>query len=239
MKNLKTTGKLAHKSLFTFLLLPLFLVVTGCDLMPSNNKAPDGELFSTEAGDTHTLAVPAALWSASGSGTVTLLGDGVTADPSMSYLLNPAGFSSEAWEFSTSANEDGTINLLYQYTGFHAFFQVTVFAEAFVTGTNGTITIPLINDGPVNCCDSPSAGFTYSGEVTLTVEEGDTFGFRFGGSNGDSNNQLGGTFTVDLNKPYSKEECKFDGWENFGFINQGQCVRFIETGEDSRNFFID
>jgi hypothetical protein len=34
--------------------------------------------------------------------------------------------------------------------------------------------------------------------------------------------------------PSTKEECKDGGWENFGFRNQGQCVRFIETGEDSR-----
>ncbi len=191
------------------------------------------------AGDTQSLEVTGSTWSASGPGTVQILSDGVTADPSMSYIMNPAGFSIRTWEFSTQANEDGTIKLNYEYTGFHAFFQVIVFAEAFVTGTSGTTTTPLINEGPVNCCTSPSAGFSYTGEVTLTVEEGDTFGFRFGGRNGDSNNHLEGTFTVDLNKPYSKEECKNGGWELFGFQNQGQCVRFIETGQDSRNFSID
>jgi hypothetical protein len=34
--------------------------------------------------------------------------------------------------------------------------------------------------------------------------------------------------------PADKEECKAGGWSSFGFRNQGQCVRFIETGEDSR-----
>ena len=34
--------------------------------------------------------------------------------------------------------------------------------------------------------------------------------------------------------PANKEECKQGGWSKFGFKNQGQCVRFIETGEDSR-----
>ena len=34
--------------------------------------------------------------------------------------------------------------------------------------------------------------------------------------------------------PLSKDECKQGGWEEFGFMNQGQCVRFIETGKDSR-----
>ena len=34
--------------------------------------------------------------------------------------------------------------------------------------------------------------------------------------------------------PGSKDECKDGGWEAFGFSNQGQCVRYIETGKDSR-----
>lgn len=32
----------------------------------------------------------------------------------------------------------------------------------------------------------------------------------------------------------TKDECKNGGWAYFGFRNQGQCVRFIETGKDSR-----
>ena len=31
-----------------------------------------------------------------------------------------------------------------------------------------------------------------------------------------------------------KEECKEGGWEAFGFQNQGQCIMFINTGQDSR-----
>ncbi len=34
--------------------------------------------------------------------------------------------------------------------------------------------------------------------------------------------------------PAGKDACKKGGWEAFGFKNQGQCVRFIETGKDSR-----
>ncbi len=32
----------------------------------------------------------------------------------------------------------------------------------------------------------------------------------------------------------SKEQCKAGGWEILGFENQGQCVRFVESGKDSR-----
>ncbi len=34
--------------------------------------------------------------------------------------------------------------------------------------------------------------------------------------------------------PVSEDECKKGGWSNFEFRNQGQCIRFIETGFDSR-----
>ncbi|MHA1560238.1 MAG: hypothetical protein ACTSWI_06155 [Alphaproteobacteria bacterium] len=34
--------------------------------------------------------------------------------------------------------------------------------------------------------------------------------------------------------PTVKDECKDGGWGPFGFRNQGQCIRFINTGFDSR-----
>ena len=34
--------------------------------------------------------------------------------------------------------------------------------------------------------------------------------------------------------PTDRDECKNGGWEASGFKNQGQCVRFVETGKDSR-----
>ena len=35
-------------------------------------------------------------------------------------------------------------------------------------------------------------------------------------------------------EPVSHEDCFKGGWSEFGFRNQGQCVRFVETGVDSR-----
>jgi N-acetylneuraminic acid mutarotase len=34
--------------------------------------------------------------------------------------------------------------------------------------------------------------------------------------------------------PTSKDDCRQGGWSAFGFRNQGQCVRYVETGKDSR-----
>jgi hypothetical protein len=35
--------------------------------------------------------------------------------------------------------------------------------------------------------------------------------------------------------PTTSDDCKKGGWADFGFTNQGQCVRFVETGLDSRS----
>ena len=35
--------------------------------------------------------------------------------------------------------------------------------------------------------------------------------------------------------PETVEDCKNGGWEAYGFRNQGQCIRFVKTGFDSRS----
>jgi hypothetical protein len=34
--------------------------------------------------------------------------------------------------------------------------------------------------------------------------------------------------------PVVKEDCFDGGWQDYGFINQGQCVRYVVNGKDSR-----
>lgn len=42
------------------------------------------------------------------------------------------------------------------------------------------------------------------------------------------------TWAIWANDPTRKSDCMKGGWQAFGFKNQGQCVRFVETGKDSR-----
>lgn len=42
------------------------------------------------------------------------------------------------------------------------------------------------------------------------------------------------TFTVPSCDPETKNDCKDDEWEFYGFWNQGQCIRYVNTGKDSR-----
>lgn len=41
-------------------------------------------------------------------------------------------------------------------------------------------------------------------------------------------------FLADDADPEVKDDCKKGGWEDYGFKNQGQCIKFVNTGKDSR-----
>jgi hypothetical protein len=136
-------------------------------------------------------------WSGSGSGTTTVVSDGTSGPAVFRYSLEVDCCAEGAWSFSTTASKTRTVNLTYDYAGFHAFFEVTVGLDAFVTHGATTTTTPLVHDGPVDCCTPPSGGFHYTGIVSLPVQAGDTYGFRMQGSNFDADGRLLGTLTVD------------------------------------------
>jgi hypothetical protein len=134
-------------------------------------------------------------WTGSGSGTTTVVSDG-TSGPAVFTYSDHENFEG-SWTFSTVASQTRTVNLAWDYTGFHSFFQVTVGLDAFVTHGATTTTTPLVNDGPVDCCTPPSGGFSYSGTISLSVQAGDTYGFAMRGSHFDIAMALEGTLTVD------------------------------------------
>lgn len=147
-------------------------------------------------------------WTGSGTGITQVVSNGSTAPAEFKYWVNAdpetnaetpesACCGSGSWEFSTTAATSRTVTLSYVYTGYHAFFQVRVGLEAFVDDGSTVTTTTLVDAGPVNCCASPSGGFSYSGSVDLTVGAGDTYGFKISGSNQDSDGRLIGTLTVD------------------------------------------
>jgi hypothetical protein len=70
----------------------------------------------------------------------------------------------------------------------------------------------------------------------LLCTTGRVYAFSATATTGAVGNQEGLVMKLNSGKgnPSTKEDCKDGGWENFGFQNQGQCVRFVETGEDSR-----
>jgi hypothetical protein len=136
-------------------------------------------------------------WTGSGSGTTNVVSDGASAPAEFTY--SKLGFPpTGTWEFSTTADSARAVELDWAYDGFHAWAGVMVGLEAFVTRGVDTTLTPLVNAGPTWCCDGePSGGFSYDGTVTLSVQPGDTYGFKLSGSNADSDRTLNGTLTVD------------------------------------------
>ena len=58
-------------------------------------------------------------------------------------------------------------------------------------------------------------------------------GFDNGAGTGDFEPHQFDDIVIQLN-PTTKADCMKGGWESYGFKNQGQCVRYVETGKDSR-----
>jgi hypothetical protein len=135
-------------------------------------------------------------WSGSGTGTTSVVNDGMSGPAQFSYSWEESCCAAGNWTFSTVADGTGPVTLDWEYSGYHAFFAVTVSITAFVTSAGVTTTYPLIDAGPVNCCSAPSGGFAYADSSVLTVKAGDTFGFMLSGSNGDSDGRLLGTLSV-------------------------------------------
>ncbi len=136
-------------------------------------------------------------WTASGPGAKTV-SDGSASAASMSYNADNGISRSASWSFTARATAAGSVKVPYTWTGLHAWFQVTTTLQAVV---NGRVVGTLVQEGPADCCTSPSNGFEYGGVATFAVAAGDTYGFRLSGSNFDSNNFLHGTFTLST-KPY-------------------------------------
>ena len=205
----------------TFALLTVVALAGAC----TDQQAvlgPDADI------DARFAIAPAAPWTGSGPGTVSVANSAGAA--SLTYSLNRGccDFDARTWDFTTTASKRRTIAQPWSYSGFHAYFNVTVTVDAVV---NGVVVATLLNAGPENCCTTPSAGFGYNGSYTFDVRPGDTYGFRFGGSNYDSNNVLQGIFTVIL---LGEADCKEGGWVTLGFSNQGLCMQYVNTGKDSR-----
>jgi hypothetical protein len=113
-----------------------------------------------------------------------------------------------------------------------------------VVGSVGSTTNSALAALAQNTCTSFNVtSFLRPGpnEITVNGQNGPkTFsGFQFTGCNPTCNyseNPAGVMFggTLIVANPTMKGECKHRGWMQYGFRNQGQCVRFVQTGKDDR-----
>ena len=132
-------------------------------------------------------------WTGTGSGTATVVSNGVAADPQFDYSTVGAG----TWTFSNAAATTRAVPVTYDYSGFHAWFAVRVKLVAFVSRAGADVSTNVLADqGPVNCCTAPSGGFAFKGQTTFDVRAGDVYGFRLSGSNGDSDPTVRGSLKL-------------------------------------------
>lgn len=118
-----------------------------------------------------------------------------SACASFSYLANPAGLDVvQSWTFQNTAVTTGTLSFDWQYSGFHAFFEVFAQLQVFTGSPANAVT--LYSASASECCTPPSGGFNVQGTGTIALTQGQTFGFITSGSNLDSNNNLSGTLTI-------------------------------------------
>lgn len=114
-----------------------------------------------------------------------------------------------------------------------AFFEYRIDGEVLTSGTaHPVVTGDFIYDGvcvdgrPVAACDDGPVSVTFDANATVEVR------LALGGERDWDFDWV--TFEV-LPDAQTKEDCKNGGWRDFGFRNQGQCIRFVQTGQDSRD----
>ncbi len=107
------------------------------------------------------------------------------------------------------------------------------------TGAPGNATCPIGNP----CTWSEVlAAFPNAGVHPTLGAIGLKAGGNWGGFDGNTDALTvgiagGNTVTYDFelaNDPADKNDCKKGGWAQYGFRNQGQCIKFVNTGKDSR-----
>lgn len=113
-----------------------------------------------------------------------------------------------------------------------AFFEVRIDGEVLTSGN----AHPIVSGDfiyPGVCVDGRAVPACDAGPVLETFSAGATVDIRLA---------LGGErdWDFDWTRFYvlsleNKDQCKSGEWEALGFANQGQCVRYVETGKDSRN----
>jgi hypothetical protein len=101
--------------------------------------------------------------------------------------------------------------------------------------TVGTTSHPVVDGDVIHpgvCVDGRDAAVCDAGPVVRTLNAQSLIEVRLA-LGGERDWDFDWTQFYVATDVQSKEECK-DNWQAYSFANQGLCIRFIETGRDSR-----
>lgn len=107
---------------------------------------------------------------------------------------------------------------------------------AFTYGDWTTLTIALDTDNKEYSytIDGVEVGTAAGGENFIREVFINSYNYGLDAFTNLSNESYAAHWHVGLEEIDSKDQCKDGSWEAAGFKNQGQCVRFVNTGQDSR-----
>lgn len=128
--------------------------------------------------------------------------------------------------FADVAVEQVTLEFV-SLRGFYSCFEYRIDDEAPTSSANGGVNYnPDITDGLWNytCQNNSSAQLTFNAAHHVDIR----MGF---GAETDERFDWTRFYVLSLE---NKDQCRDGDWEALGFKNQGQCVRYVETGKDSR-----
>ena len=100
----------------------------------------------------------------------------------------------------------------------------------------GTVEHPIVTGDVIHpgvCVDGRTPPACDPGPVVRTFTANTTVDIRLA-LGGERDWDFDWTpFTVGQQEfPISKDDCKRGGWADFGFPNQGQCIKFVKDAED-------
>lgn len=153
-------------------------------------------MLSVTAGFTGPYAV--SNWTSSGitGGTTTKLpvsGDSTTGTFGYNVTLAGGGVSLRLADFAlASSSVTGSVTFDYTYTGNHRYFQAAVDFNTL----SGATSTSIINNV------TTSGNFSFSGSSSFIAQAGQSFRFRIGGKNNDSDSHIDGTLTISNIKFY-------------------------------------
>lgn len=75
---------------------------------------------------------------------------------------------------------------------------------------------------------------SFTADIVAYANDYGGYGWVLEGTDGDNPFTTWNELEVPGCAPEVKRDCFKGGFETYGFKNQGQCVRFVETGKDSR-----
>lgn len=104
-------------------------------------------------------------------------------------------------------------------------------------GTDTTVMWHVFGGGERDYDDPHWNGYgteSFQSDITAYAAEVGTFSWVLAGPDDPNPFVTWNDLLVAGCGPEVEVECKAGGWEAYGFKNQGQCMRFLVTGQDSR-----